>query len=94
MEEGVMPKVSCPDWFTCAEEDGSGDGVAMTEGARAGREEELVMAPVPPDGCREWVREVSTREGGELVGTLTARMMMESMGLQSIHFGFITLHGG
>ena len=38
-------------------------GVAETEGARAGREEELVMAPVPPEGCR-----VCVREGGEVDG--------------------------
>ena len=40
-------------------------GVAETEGARARREEELVMAPVPPEGCRECVR-----EGGEVDGDI------------------------
>ena len=42
----------------------------MTEGARARREEELVMATVPPDGCRECVREVSPRESGEVNGDI------------------------
>ena len=37
----------------------------MTEGARARREEELAMAPVPPEGCRECVR-----EGGEVDGDI------------------------
>ena len=41
VEEGVRPWVSCSDWFTCAEEDGSGGGVAETEGARARREGEV-----------------------------------------------------
>ena len=35
------------------------------EGARARREEELAMAPVPPDVCREYVR-----EGGEVDGDI------------------------
>ena len=35
------------------------------EGARVRREEELAMAPVPPDGCRECVR-----EGGEVEGDI------------------------
>ena len=70
MMEGLMPRVSCPDLFTCAEEDGSGGGVAVTEGARARREEKLVMAPVPPDGCREYVREVSQQESGEVDGDI------------------------
>jgi len=64
--EGVMPWVSCPGCVTCAEEDGSG-GVAETESARARREEEVVMAP---DGCRECVREISPREGGEVDGDI------------------------
>ena len=63
--------------FTCAEEDGSGGGVAETEGARARREEELAMAPVPPDGCQEL---------GKSMGTSMVGMMMELMGLQPIHF--------
>ena len=63
--------------FTCAEEDGSGGGVAETEGARARREKELAMAPVPPDGC--W-------ELGKSMGTSMVGMMMESMGLLPIHF--------
>ena len=65
MMEGVMPWVSCPKLFTCAEEDRSGGGVVETEGARARGEEELAMAPVPPDGCRECVR-----EGGEVDGDI------------------------
>ena len=65
MEEGVMPWVSCPDWFTRGEGDGLNDGVAETEGARAGREEELAMAPVPPESCRECVR-----DGGEVDGDI------------------------
>ena len=28
------------------------------------------MVLVPPSGCREWVREVSTREGGEVDGDI------------------------
>jgi len=69
MMEGVMPWASCPGCVTCAEEDGSG-GVAETESARALREEEVVMAPVPPDGWRECVREISLREGGEVDGDI------------------------
>ena len=42
-----------------------GGGVAKTEGARARWEEELAMAPVPPEGCRERVR-----EGGEVEGNI------------------------
>ena len=42
-----------------------GGGVAETEGVRARREEELAMAPVPPEGCRECVR-----EGGEVDGDI------------------------
>ena len=64
MMEGVMPWVSCPDWFTCAEADGPGS-VTETESSRAGREKELVTAPVPPEGCRECVR-----EGGEVEGDI------------------------
>ena len=39
---------------------GLGSG-ADTEGARGRREEELVMAPLLPEGCRECVRELSPR---------------------------------
>ena len=47
-----------------------GGGEAETDGARARQAEELTMAPVPPDGCREYVSEVSPREGGEVEGDI------------------------
>ncbi|EDR04498.1 uncharacterized protein LACBIDRAFT_295063 [Laccaria bicolor S238N-H82] len=61
MMEGVMQWVSCPGCVG-ENEDGSG-GEAETEGARARREEELAMAPVPPEGFRECVRESGEVEG-------------------------------
>ena len=86
VEEGVIPWVSCPDRLTCAEEDGSGGGVAVTEGARARREEELVMATVPPDGCRECVVRSHREKAGRSMGTSMVGMMVESIDLQPIHF--------
>jgi hypothetical protein len=69
MMEGVIPWVSCPGCVD-VDVDGSG-GVAETEteteGARARREEDLAMAS---EGCRECVRDISPREGGDVDGDI------------------------
>ena len=71
--------------FTCAEKDGSGGGVAETEGTQARREEELAMATVPPDGCRDW----GSRWGHQWWGWWWSWWACN----RSTPLGFITLHG-
>ena len=58
-----------------------GRAVAETEGARVRREEELAMVPVPPEGCRECVR-----EGGEVEGDIDGGDDDGVDGPATIHF--------
>ena len=68
MMEGIMSWVSCPGGLN--EDDNRLSSVAEKEGAWEQWEEELTMAPNPPDGCWECVHEISLQDSGEVDGDI------------------------